>query len=169
MTGSLLAAGLLVSAGLLVLAGLAKLVRPEGTARALSQAGLRRWGRPGWVRAGAAVEVVCGVGAIAFGGVVLAALVALSYLAFAAFTATALRRGWALSSCGCFGEPDAPPTRGHVVMDLLLALAALGSRRPLDVVARHPAEGVLLCAVSALIAGLAYLVLARLPKVLDLR
>ena len=71
------------------------------------------------VRAGGAAEVVIGVGALAVGGPVFAALVALSYLAFAGFVVVALRSGSPISSCGCFGKVDTPPSLVHVVIDLL--------------------------------------------------
>ena len=162
----LAASGLLVSGGLLAAAGVAKVVRPDGTARALQQAGLP--GRPVVVRVGAALEVAVGTVAVALGGPVPALLVAASYLGFAAFVATAIRRGWSLSSCGCFGEPDVPPTRLHVVADLAVAAvaaaAAAGDVHPATVIAQHPAQGVLLCAMSALIAGMVYLLLSRLPR-----
>ena len=51
----------------------------------------------------------------------LCALVALSYLLFAAFVVVALRSGAPISSCGCFGKADTPPSVVHVVLDLLFA------------------------------------------------
>src|SRR5579871_2899030 len=96
----------LVAAVLLVWAGAAKAWRPGDTARALAVAHLPA--TPAAVRALALVEVAVGVGAVVAGGPALAAM-ACSYGGFAAFVGVALRQGWPLSSCGCFGEPDAPP------------------------------------------------------------
>ena len=79
------------SAGLLLLGGALKLVNPADTANALSAAG---WpsGRV-LVRLGAAVEVAIAAAALAVGGRVPAALVAVSYAGFAGFVLAALRRG----------------------------------------------------------------------------
>ena len=71
------------------------------------------------MRVGGAVEVVIGIGALVVGGPVFAALVALSYLAFAGFVVLALRSGSPISSCGCFGKVDTPPSAVHVVIDLV--------------------------------------------------
>ena len=48
-------------------------------------------------------------------------LVAVSYLAFAGFVVVALRSGKPISSCGCFGKVDTPPSPVHVVLDLAFA------------------------------------------------
>ncbi len=117
----------LIAAGLLVAAGVAKAVRPDDTARAMAALlpgapGLRplRW----LVRAGALAEAALGAVAIVFPRPLTAALVALSYLAFAGVVATARWRGGPLATCGCFGRPDTPPTVLHLVLNLALALAA---------------------------------------------
>ena len=153
-------AGLLVGCLLLVAAGGAKAIRPGDTARALRRS-------PSVVRAGALVEVVAGAGAATVGGPVLIGVVAASYAAFTVFVVVALARGWSLASCGCFGEPDSPPTVLHVVIDGVLALAAVGaaaSTAPLQAAWDRPGWGVGMVAVSTVTAGLAYLALARLPR-----
>ena len=76
-----------------------------------------------------------GVGALAVGGPVFAALVALSYLAFAGFVAVALRAGSPISSCGCFGKVDTPPSSIHIVIDLAAAAVAMTVALAGDVVA----------------------------------
>jgi hypothetical protein len=157
LTGALLLAG----------AGAAKAARPAGTARALRQAG---WPvGAGTVRAGAAGEVVVGVAAAAVGGAVPIGLLALSYLGFALFVSAALWRRWPLATCGCFGEPDTPPTATHAALDAGLGLAAVaafvsGGPAPLDLVARRPGWGAGLVLVAAVVAGLLYLVMARAPR-----
>lgn len=159
---------LLVASLLLVGAGIAKAARPADTWRALSRAGLPVGRSPSTVRAGATLEVAIGVAAILIGGPVPAALVSLSYGAFAVFIATALQQGWALASCGCFGEPDSPPTVGHVVLDALLAagaaLAAIDGVSPRASIERHPATGAVTVVMALVTTGLLYLVLARLPR-----
>jgi methylamine utilization protein MauE len=154
-------AGLLVGCLLLVGAGVAKAWRPDDTARALHVS-------PALVRAGAALEVVVGAGAATVGGAVLTGAVALSYAAFGGFVLVALARGWPLSSCGCFGEPDSPPTVVHVVVDVTLALVALGAiggQAPLRAAWDRPGWGAAMVLVSVVTAGLAYLALARLPRI----
>jgi hypothetical protein len=158
---------LTAAAGLLVAAGIAKFVRPDGTAGALGHR------RTTAVRTGAAAEVLIGGAALLRGGAV-AWLVAASYVAFAGYIAVAIARGWSLSSCGCFGQPDTPrdrapvirPTRLHLVVDLGLGAAAATAARapsPIDAVAAHPANVIVQLTQGAVIGGLAYLILARLP------
>src|SRR5690606_18072277 len=92
----------LAIAALLVLAGAQKVVDPTMTVGALRA--LRLPSSPLLVRAGAAAEAALGAAALTVGGPVLWALVAISYLAFAAFVTAALRSGTMIGSCGCFGR-----------------------------------------------------------------
>jgi hypothetical protein len=158
---------LLVAALLLAGAGMAKALRPYDTARALRRAGLPVGAGGGVVRTVALAELAIGIAAMFVSGPVPAVGVAASYAAFAAFLALALGRGWSLSSCGCFGEPDTPPTPLHLVLDVALAtgaaLAATARRAPLAEAAHRPLWGVGLLAASVVTAGLVYLVMARLP------
>jgi hypothetical protein len=163
LTGPVLAA-----AGLLALAAPGKLLRPSLTANAL-----RRLGLPG----STVLVRLLGVGELALAAVVWLApsrpvltLLALAYTGFAAFVAVALRRGTPLSSCGCFGRADTPPTRVHlgvVAVAALLALAAVvtGSGSVTDVVADGPAYGLPLLAAVAVSVWLSWAVLAVLPRV----
>lgn len=114
----------LVAVALLLAGGAAKVVRPAFTARAMRDMGLRA--SPAAVRAGALAELAVAAGALVGGGGgrLLAGLVALSYAGFAAFVAAALRRGLPLSSCGCFGRDDTPPTPVHLVVNLAAAVIA---------------------------------------------
>lgn len=152
-------AGAFGAACLLLLAGgAAKVVDPGRTAGALAALG---WpASPGSVRAGAAFEAVLGALGLAVGGPVVAAIVALSYLAFTAFVVAALRADTPVGSCGCVGAVDTPPSGAHAVSTLALAggtLAALfaGEAGPL-VDAGGPAVAV----AVALVAG-AYLLMTR--------
>jgi hypothetical protein len=91
-----------VAAGLLVLAGVLKL-------RASQPAGL--------------VEVALGVAALAYPRPLVAALVAVAYLAFAASSLRLAVAG--AEDCGCFGDVDAPAGYGHVVINLCCAAVAV--------------------------------------------
>lgn len=111
-----------VAAVLLVVAGVQKVADPAGTAGALRAAGLPS--RRGFVRAGALFEAGVGAGALVLAGPVAPALMAASYAAFAGFVAVALRRSTPISSCGCFGRVDTPPSGLHVVLNVVFTLAA---------------------------------------------
>lgn len=154
----------LAAAVLLVLAGVPKLADPMPLVRALRSVQLPA--SRSVVRAVAAVEVVVGVAALLAPGRLTAAAVALSYLTFSAFVAFVLRRGGVLGSCGCFGKPDTPPTVAHLAVTLLLAVsaAALAVSPPQESVwSPFTGELVVLVGFAALLAWLAYLVMAVLP------
>ena len=112
----------LLASSLLVLAGAMKVVDPTMTSGALRALGLPH--APGLVRAGAAAEGALGIAALVVGGWVTWALVALSYLAFAAFVVAALRAGTMVGSCGCFGREDTPPHWSHVALNVAIAAGA---------------------------------------------
>ncbi len=142
-------------------AGVAKLLRPADTARALQVAGIPA-GRTA-VRAGALLEVAICVAALAAPGPVTGGLVAAAYAVFTLFVLTALRRGWPLSSCGCFGRPDSRPTYAHAVLNLGAAATALwwavaGPDRAARFLSHQPWHGAPLLLVSLVIAGLAHVV-----------
>jgi hypothetical protein len=118
----------LIAAGLLVVAGIAKAARPDDTARAMgallpSPPPLRLLRDV--VRVGALAEAALGAAALAFPRPATAALVAASYFGFFGVVACARRRGGPIATCGCFGRPDTPPTALHLVIDLVLAVAAV--------------------------------------------
>jgi hypothetical protein len=163
LTGPVLAA-----AGLLALAAPGKLLRPASTANALGQLGLPR----SWV-----LVRLLGVAELALAVVVWFApsrpvlgLLAAAYVAFAGFVAVALRRGTALSSCGCFGRPDTPPTRVHLAIVSAAALAALaacltGAASVGEVVSAGAGSALPLLAAVGLSVWLAWVALAVLPRV----
>lgn len=112
------------AAGLLLLgAGGAKIVDPDRTVGALTALGVPVGTTA--VRVGAAGEAVVGAMALVVGGRTSAALVGVSFAAFAVFVAAALRSGRPIGTCGCFGRADTPPRRAHVAVDLVLAAAGL--------------------------------------------
>lgn len=116
---------LAVAAILAVVAGVAKLVRPGPVVVALRGMGVRA-ASPTVVRFGSLVET--GLGGVALGSGWGPAILGLgvSYLAFAAFVGVA-RSHPGISSCGCFGETDAPPSWRHVVVDVGLAAGCVGA------------------------------------------
>jgi hypothetical protein len=142
-------------------AGVAKLRRPDDTARALHAASIPL-GRMA-VRAGAVAELVVAIAALAIPGPITGALVAASYAGFAVFVVMALRRGWPLASCGCFGRPDTAPHLAHAALNIGAAVAAAGwavvAPDHLGSLFRHEtAGGIPLMLITATLAGLAYLV-----------
>jgi hypothetical protein len=151
---------------LLGAAGVAKASRPRETANALSAAGFPV-GRAG-VRMGAVGEVALATSAFIFPGTVTAALMAMAYGLFAVFIVVARQRGWALTSCGCFGRPDNPPTVAHAALDAGAAAVAVwwavawpagyGLSHLVRLFFHQPWHGGPLVLVSAVVAALAYLV-----------
>jgi len=108
---------------------------------------------------------------ILVGGSILAGLVALTYAAFAVFIVAAIVDPSRLTSCGCFGEADTPPTAWHVVVNvgaaviaIIAAVAAVPGLR--TVLAEQPAGGLPFVAFVGLGIWFAYLTLAVLPTVI---
>ncbi|HEY4376563.1 MAG TPA: MauE/DoxX family redox-associated membrane protein, partial [Acidimicrobiales bacterium] len=115
--GPLFAAALLLAGS-----GVLKVARPTSAAHALRAAGLPGSGTAGRVLG--AAEVVLALAALAVGGRVTAALVAACYLGFAAFVLRVRATAGDRAGCGCFGAEEAPATPLHVVVNLLVAVAA---------------------------------------------
>ena len=158
------------AAVLLVLAGAAKLSRPApGWADLL---GFRA--RTPVVRLVGASEAAAGVAALLLGGAAAWA-VGLLYAVFAAVVLRALLAG--AGSCGCFGRLDAPPSRIHVLGNLVLAavsFAAAGAPSPpipavVQAMGDSPAVGAALTAVVLLLAGLVLVSFTALPEALGAR
>jgi len=149
-----------VAAVLLVAAGLAKVVSPAPAVAAMRALGLPT--SPTAVRVGAWLECVIGAWALAVGSAWSLALVAASYAAFAVFLVVATQSA-AIADCGCFGSTGSPPRLRQVVLDVMLAAAAVlslaGPVQPVpSLVTRSPLVGAVfvICTVAA--ASLAYLV-----------
>jgi hypothetical protein len=167
-----------VTASLLALGGVSKLVKPLPTAGAVLAVGLPGTAllrRPANVRLFGAAEAVLGLAAVATGHRALAALVAATYLGFAAFVVAALLSGNHVQTCGCLGETDVPPHWGHLVLNVaaaavsLLAAATGGVGGLASTVADQPLAGVPflgLCALSLwfCIVLLTVVPLATLPR-----
>jgi len=111
--------------GLLAIAGIFKLLRPGHTSGALRAARL-----PSalvTVRALGFAELAVGVAGIALGSTAAAVAGALFYGGFAWFVDHALRHRLPISSCGCLGTSDTPPTRLHLVFNLAAGFFLVGS------------------------------------------
>jgi hypothetical protein len=167
-----------IACSLLVLAGVAKAVRPDDTARALV---LLLPGRISRVlsfsltrratRIGALIEAALGACALVFPRPVTAALVAVSYTLFLITVVYAWRRGGPLSTCGCFGRPDTPPTALHLVLNVIFVATAVSvAVRPPHFTAlsslleNQPWDGAPLLLASGVGVWLAYLALSPLAS-----
>jgi hypothetical protein len=161
-------AGPLFAAALLLgVAGLLKLTSPDPTRVALRSAGL-----PSSVWAARAIglgELGATAYVIGWGGRLGAALVALAYLAFAAFSLRVISATRGRASCGCFGSSDAPLTNLHVVVDLAIAAVALVAvADPVPglgaVAADTPWAGSVFLGFTVLLAWLVQVLLTALPE-----
>ncbi len=165
-----LAGPIAIAAVLLVAGGAAKVWRPGDTARSLHAVGIAL--PVPAVRLGALIEVFVGVGVLLVASPVLPALVAVSYLAFAVFVVQALRSDVPISSCGCFGKIDTPPSLVHVVVDVLVAtVAAVVAVSGTDVslpaiLPDQPLAGVPFVMLVAIGAGLVFVAFTSLPRTL---
>src|SRR5262245_11224695 len=164
---SVLAGPFAIACTLLAIGGVAKAFRPLDTAGALRA--MRLPSEPWVVRAGGAFEAAVALAALVTGWWGFAFLVAASYLAFGLFVVGALRAGLPLSSCGCFGKVDTPPTVVHVVIDFAAAVVAtsvaLGGDTALpDVLSDQPLAGAPFVLLVAIGVYLTFLALTALPK-----
>lgn len=149
-----------VACVLLAVGGGAKAWRPTDTARALALFG---WPvGSGVVRVGGVVEAGLALTALVTGSAWMAAAVAISYSAFAGWIGVALLRGLPISSCGCFGTPDTPPSVVHVIVNVVAAAVSADAA-----VSDVPALGATLRQQPA--AGLPFLGLAALATWLLIR
>ena len=158
----------MASAMLLAIGGISKFLRPANTSHALR--GLRLPAAPSGVRMLAVAEMGIAVGALAGGGRNAWLLVAGAYLGFACFVVLAMARGGAVSSCGCFGAPDTPPSMVHVLVTisasaLTLATAFGHPTGPLlDALADMPLLGVPFVLGTGCCVWFAYAAVAVLPR-----
>jgi len=153
----------------LALGGALKALEPADTANALRA--LHLPSARLLVRAGGAVELVVALGALVTGATVLAIVVALSYAVFAVVVMVALASGRPISSCGCFGKVDTPPSRVHVVVDVVAAGVAAAAAAAVDtqvalpdVVSKQPLAGVPFVLLVAIGVALLFLAFTALPK-----
>lgn len=157
-----------IVSGLLLIGGALKAARPTDTAGALRAVGVPA--PQALVRIGGAAEVAIAAGALATGARPLAALMAASYVVFLVFVIVALRNETPLSSCGCFGRVDTPPTLIHVGANLVaagVAVAAVVDPPPdlSSVIADQPGWGIPFLFLVVLGVYLTFLALSALPRV----
>lgn len=162
---SVLEAWFFIAAALLIVSGGSKIYDPAPTAGALDAAGL-----PG----GAWAAYTVGVAEIAaaLAGTIIGSWASLSvaavYLAFGGFVAYALLRRIPLQSCGCFGRSDTPPSRGHLLFNVVSAAVAIGvamvGTSPVDLLAAQPLSGLPYLGFAGLGVWVVYLLLAELPR-----
>lgn len=157
-----------IALGLLVASGTAKLADPEPTTGAMRSARLPA-SKPITYALGV-FEIVVGAAALMAGGPGLVAAAVL-YAGFSIFTFAATRKRIPVQSCGCFGRDDTPPSLIHVVFNLsatvaLLALTATGTGA-VDW-GLPTLQLALYLGFAALGAYVSYLMLSRLPQLLDL-
>ena len=162
---------------LLVAAGAIKAVRPSDTARAVAGAlgrpVARRWVYA--VRIVAAGEAVIGIVGLVLPSAAVAIVVGVSYAAFTAFVLYARSTGGVLSTCGCFGSPDTPPTVLHGALDAVVGVSALlvaldwPGGGMVSFLGHQYFDGVPLLVASAVGAWLAFLVMSPLARLQALR
>jgi methylamine utilization protein MauE len=166
---SVLAGPFAIAAAVLALGGALKMLEPADTAHAL--AALRLPSARPLVRFAGTVEAFIAIGALVYGSRALAIAVAVSYFAFAVFVMVALRSGLPITSCGCFGKVDTPPSWVHIAIDVAAAGVAAGAAftetseiaLP-DVLAEQPLAGVPFVVLAAVGVMLVFLAFTALPK-----
>jgi hypothetical protein len=146
------------------LAGILKLLTSGPTQATLAAAGMTT-GRA-VIRVGAAGEVAVAALGLAGPARLGGALVATSYAGFATFVTLALRHRWPIVSCGCFGRPDTPAARRHLVLNIGCAACALwwavaAPPRPWQAIVHPPLGGIAILLASFLVAYLGYLVMSN--------
>lgn len=72
----------------------------------------------------ALIEIVLGAGVLLVDVTAVRVAVGVLYAGFLAFVLLALWRSAPITSCGCFGSEDAPPSLGHVAMNATGAAVA---------------------------------------------
>ena len=163
---------------LLIIAGAPKVADPTPLVKAVRSVGAPA--RPALARLIAVVEIAVGAIGLAAVGRTSAAAVAAAYIVFTVFVVVALRRGGVVSSCGCFGKADTPPSRTHVAVTAAVAVVAAAVAFAPRLARTHPEPGLLGSAATgqglfgsgltvldvagvALLTFLLWLVLAVLP------
>lgn len=106
---------------LLVVSGVLKLKDPAPTSGALRVAALPSSTTTVFVLATA--EILAGSTMVVVGGPIAGAAMLMLYTGFALFVLHALRKKLPISSCGCFGRADTPPSWIHVVVTGVAAAA----------------------------------------------
>jgi Methylamine utilisation protein MauE len=153
-----------ISLILLGAAGVAKMTQPLVTSGALLA--MRLPSHPSLVRALGLAELGVAIAGLAIAGPWVYAA-AIFYLGFSVFVLSAISRQTPLQSCGCFGTVDTPPTRAHLVYNLVSAVALIWvgfEAGPVVAWDQPGAQLVLFVLFAGLGAYLSYLILGRLPQ-----
>lgn len=108
---------------LLALAGVYKISDPSPTSGALRAAGLPSSRR--LVLGLGGLELITGLAGVFIGGPIPPLAAAAMYLSFALFVGNALWNRLPISSCGCLGARETPPSPVHVVVNLMGAAMLL--------------------------------------------
>ena len=165
------AAPFFIASALLAVAGLAKLRDPLPLTRVLRQARLPASRLA--VRVFGLAETAAGVAGLVRPGLVTGAAIGALYIGFSAFLLWLLARNIPVTSCGCLGAREAPPSVIH------LALNACATAAAVAVAAGASPSGIVPFAVdlsyraipfvigTAAIAYAAYLAVAFLPTALS--
>jgi len=166
---TILAGPFAIATVVLAIGGALKALEPAETAYAMRL--LRLPSAPFLVRTGGAFELVVALGALVTGATALAVVVALSYAVFAVVVMLALASGTPISSCGCLGRVETPPSWVHVGIDLAAAGVAAAAAIAVDtqialpdVLSRQPLLGVPFLVLVAVGVALVFLAFTALPK-----
>jgi hypothetical protein len=171
MWPDVVAAPFYVASALLVLAGVTKLRDPSSLVRVLRQA--RVVSSRAIVKAFGSLEVAAGTAALIRPGFLTGVAVAALYVTFSGFLLWVLVERVPVTSCGCLGARETPPSVVHLVLNVCAAAAAAA------VAAGITPSGVLPFAIdlsylavpfligAAAIAYAAYLAVAFLPAALS--
>ena len=161
-----------IAASVLVVSGVWKIARPAGITRAISTLGFAAPRFSG--RMLGVVEASVGGFGLLGSGVIPSVLVAGAYGLFVVAVIILMRRG-DVSSCGCFGEVESPPSAFHLAFNLNAMLvafghAAVGGWEGLGPFAREtPASGVPFLAFIIIGSASSIAMLTMVPRVAALR
>ncbi len=153
----------LAAAALLVVTAVPKLADPNPTAGALRSVGWPSTTLVVWTIA--IGEILTGTAGLLVDHLASAVAVAGVYLGFSVFLVTALRSGGKVSSCGCVGKPDRPPTGTHLALNMAATAVALVAAfsQPPAFTTYLTLEGWPILLFAGLTTWLAYEALALLP------
>lgn len=171
MVGLLWAAAVILAG-----AGVSKLLRPGPTVQAIRAADLpaESWiATRIFVRFVGLIEIAFAAAVLVGGGSRPALLLTASYLLLTAVAWRMIRVAPG-QDCGCFGSSSEPISRWHLVVNggcSLIGAAAVVWPQPsvIDEVNEQGAQGVLLLALSMLLAWLCYFLMSALPALMKLR
>lgn len=157
-----------IALGLLGASGVVKLIDPDPTTGAMGAAGLPS--SRSLSRVLGLFEILTAIVALSVGGAAIVAGAGL-YASFTVFTGFALYKRLPIQSCGCFGREDTPPTGLHLGYNIVASLALL-ALAVLDVAPIDwnltPVELVLYLGFATIGVYASYLLIARLPRLLEL-